>query len=56
MALVQESINSQERETPDYIQVDTHALKGTFVRGPQLADVPYPVQVEPNLVIEFYSR
>ncbi|AIL13249.1 30S ribosomal protein S4 [Candidatus Paracaedimonas acanthamoebae] len=56
MALVQESVNSQERETPDYIQVDTNALKGTFVRGPQLADVPYPVQMEPNLVIEFYSR
>lgn len=56
MAMVQESVNSQERETPDYIQVDTNALKGTFVRGPQLADVPYPVQMEPNLVIEFYSR
>ncbi len=56
MAMVQESVNSQERETPDYIQVDTNSLKGTFVRGPQLADVPYPVQMEPNLVIEFYSR
>ncbi|OJX10204.1 MAG: 30S ribosomal protein S4 [Caedibacter sp. 37-49] len=56
MAMVQESVNSQERETPDYIQVDANSLKGTFVRGPQLADVPYPVQMEPNLVIEFYSR
>jgi len=56
MALVQEAVNSSERETPEYIQVDTNALKGTFVRGPQLADVPYPVQMEPNLVIEFYSR
>ncbi len=45
-----------ERDIPDYIQVDHGAMKGTFVRGPQLADVPYPVKMEPNLVIEFYSR
>jgi len=38
------------------MEVDFSALKGTFVRVPQFADVPYPVQMEPNLVIEFYSR
>jgi len=32
------------------------AAKGTFVRAPKLSDVPYPVQMEPNLVVEFYSR
>lgn len=56
MALVLEAIDSPERDTPEYLSVDGKALKGTFVRGPKLADVPYPVQMEPNLVIEFYSR
>ncbi|MCW2245341.1 small subunit ribosomal protein S4 [Azospirillum fermentarium] len=56
MALVLEAIASGERDIPDYLNVDTSALKGTFVRVPLLADVPYPVQMEPNLVIEFYSR
>lgn len=51
-----EAVQSQEREVPDYIEVDHKNMKGTFVRGPELADVPYPVQMEPNLVIEFYSR
>lgn len=51
-----EAVQSQEREVPGYIEVDHKNMKGTFVRGPELADVPYPVQMEPNLVIEFYSR
>ncbi len=45
-----------ERDVPDYLKVDVAALKGTFVRAPGLADVPYPVQMEPNLVVEYYSR
>ena len=56
MILVLEAISSGERDVPDYLEVDTGALKGRFVRAPALADVPYPVQMEPNLVIEFYSR
>ncbi len=56
MALVLEAISSGERDIPDYLEVDTGALKGRFVRTPLLADVPYPVQMEPNLVVEFYSR
>jgi small subunit ribosomal protein S4 len=56
MPLVLEAIESPERDVPDYLDVDHSALKGTFVRTPQLADVPYPVHMEPNLVIEFYSR
>ncbi|MDX2101616.1 MAG: 30S ribosomal protein S4 [Alphaproteobacteria bacterium] len=56
MAVVLESMQSPERDVPDYISVDTQAFKGMFVRAPKLADVPYPVQMEPNLVIEFYSR
>ncbi len=45
-----------ERDVPDYIQVDHKAGKATFLRVPKIEDVPYAVQMEPNLVIEFYSR
>ena len=54
--MVLEAIDSPEREVPDYVEVDYRKMKGTFIRTPKLADVPYPVQMEPNLVIEFYSR
>ena len=54
--LFQESIISQEREIPEYLEVDTKEYKGRFLRAPLLHDVPYPVTMEPNLVIEFYSR
>jgi small subunit ribosomal protein S4 len=47
---------SAERGVPDYLSLDEKGLKGIFVRAPKLGDVPYPVQMEPNLVVEFYSR
>ena len=50
------SVDSQEREVPDYIDSDLKSRKATFLRIPRLEDVPYPVQMEPNLVVEFYSR
>jgi len=56
MALILESVQSGERDIPDYLSLDKAKLVGTFVRAPALADVPYPVQMEPNLVVEFYSR
>jgi len=56
LGLVLEAAASAERQVPDYLAVDHKSMKGTFVRGPKLADVPYPVQMEPNLVVEFYSR
>lgn len=56
MALVLEAIQSGERDTPDYVEVDYNGLKGTFIRGPKLSDVPYGAQMQPNLVIEYYSR
>jgi small subunit ribosomal protein S4 len=56
MALILEATKSPERDVPDYLQVDHDAMKGKFMRAPKLADVPYPVKMEPNLVIEFYSR
>lgn len=50
------SVESGEREVPEYIEADLKALKATFLRVPALEDVPYPVQMEPNLIVEFYSR
>jgi small subunit ribosomal protein S4 len=56
MALVLEAAASGERDVPDYLEIDHDRMKGRFVRAPKPADVPYPVTMEPTLVIEFYSR
>jgi small subunit ribosomal protein S4 len=56
LAIIVEAAGSPERDIPEYLNVDLKDMKGSFVRAPKLADVPYPVQMEPNLVIEFYSR
>ena len=56
LPLVLAAIESPERDLPDYVDVDVKKMRGTYVRAPKLADVPYPVQMGPNLVIEFYSR
>lgn len=56
LASVIEALALPERDTPDYVEVDVKKCSATFLRGPGLEDVPYPVQMEPNLVIEFYSR
>ena len=56
LPLVLLAIESVERELPGYVNVDYKKMRGTFLRTPVLADVPYPVPMEPNLVIEFYSR
>ncbi|MAY31930.1 MAG: 30S ribosomal protein S4 [Pseudomonadota bacterium] len=56
MALVLEAVQSAEREVPDYLDVDNGKLTVTFVRTPGLSDVPYPVVMEPNLVVEFYAK
>jgi small subunit ribosomal protein S4 len=55
MALVLEAQQSSERDTPDYIEIDSRHLSARFVRAPELAEVPYPVKMEPNLVIEYYA-
>ena len=47
---------SNERDVPDYVDVDHKHMSSTFKRVPKLSDVPFPVQMEPNLVVEFYSR
>ena len=54
--MVIESTENPEREIPEYLQVDLKAKKGTYIRKPAFSEVPYPVQMEVNLVIEFYSR
>ncbi|MBL4906819.1 MAG: 30S ribosomal protein S4, partial [Sneathiella sp.] len=56
MALVLEAAGSAERDIPEYMDVDHSAMKGTFNTIPGLSEVPYPVVMEPNLIVEFYSR
>ena len=51
-----EATQLAERDVPDYVEVDHNKMTATYVRVPALSDVPYPVQMEPNLVVEFYSR
>ena len=51
-----ESVQHPERDVPEYLSFDNRGLRAQFVRTPKLQDVPYPVQMEPNLVIEYYSR
>jgi small subunit ribosomal protein S4 len=56
MNVVLEAIQNTERDLPEYLTVDHNKLTASLTRIPQLAEVPYPVQMEPNLVVEFYSR
>ena len=56
MSLVLEAVDLAERDVPDYIDADHSKMKATYNRVPAFADVPYPVIMEPNLVVEFYSR
>jgi small subunit ribosomal protein S4 len=55
MALVLEALQSSERDFADYVEVDTKAMSARFIRQPELSEVPYPVKMEPNLVVEFYA-
>ncbi len=56
LVLVLEAVQSTERDVPDYLEADHNKMTVRFARIPQLSDVPYPVVMEPNLVVEFYSR
>ena len=56
LALVLEASGSGERDVPDYLEIDHDRMRGRFIRAPKPTDVPYPVSMEPNLVIEYYSR
>ena len=56
LALVLEAIGSPERDVPGYLAVDHSKLTAEFVRTPSLSDVPYPVMMEPHLVVEYYAK
>ncbi|MEL6207277.1 MAG: 30S ribosomal protein S4, partial [Pseudomonadota bacterium] len=54
--IVLESVGLAERDVPDYVEADHNKMTATFVRTPGLGDIPYAVQMEPNLVIEYYAQ
>ncbi|MGD9845145.1 MAG: 30S ribosomal protein S4 [Variibacter sp.] len=56
LAIVIEATQLAERDVPDYIEVDHSKMTAKLSRVPQIGDVPYPVQMEPHLVVEYYSR
>ena len=56
LAFIDIALANKEREVPEYLQVDEKNKKVKFVRIPKLEEVPYPVVMEPNLVVEYYSR
>ena len=56
IAVVIEATQLAERDVPDYIDADHSKMIATFVRTPGLGDVPFAVQMEPNLVIEYYAQ
>jgi len=53
---IEATVSKMDRAVPDYISFDAGAKKGSFIRVPNLAEVPYPCQIDPQLVVEFYSR
>ena len=56
MNMVLEAMKNAERTVPDYLEMDNESLKAKYIRVPKFMEIPYPVKMEPNLVIEFYSR
>ncbi|MFT0892155.1 30S ribosomal protein S4 [Pseudochelatococcus sp. G4_1912] len=56
LVVVLEAMALAERDVPDYVEADHNKVSARFVRVPSLSDVPYPVHMEPHLVVEFYSR
>ena len=56
LALVLEAVDLAERDVPDYVEADHTKMTARYVRQPAFAEVPYPVVMEPNQVVEFYSR
>ncbi len=56
LAVLQAAVELAERDVPEYLDADLKEKKVTFLRTPQLSDVPYATQMEPNLIVEFYSR
>ena len=56
LVVIDGSLQSKERDVPEYIQLDDKNKTAKLIRIPKFSEVPYPVIMEPNLVIEYYSR
>ena len=56
LTFIEGSLQSKERDVPEYIQIDDKNKTAKLLRKPKFSEVPYPVIMEPNLVIEYYSR
>ena len=56
LTIIVGSLISKEREVPDYIKMDEKNKQATLTRVPKFSEVPYPSIMEPNLVVEYYSR
>ena len=56
LVVIDGALQSKERDVPDYIQLDDKNKTAKLVRIPKFSEVPYPIVMEPNLVIEYYSR
>ncbi len=56
LTIIEGCLNSKERDVPEYIQSDGKNKTAKLIRVPKFADIPYPAQMEPKLVIEYYSR
>ncbi len=56
LAVVQQADEDPSRDVPEYLDVDSKARKAVFLRVPRLEDIPYATQMEPQLVVEYYSR
>jgi small subunit ribosomal protein S4 len=56
LTVVLEAAQLAERDVPDYLEVDHSKMTAKYARIPHLSDVPFPVQMEPHLIVEFYSR
>ena len=56
LAVIDGSLQSKERDVPEYIQLDNKNKSAKLVRVPKFSEVPFPVIMEPSLVIEYYSR
>ena len=56
LTVIDGALQSKERDVPEYIQLDDKNKTAKLIRVPKFAEVPYPIIMEPNLVIEYYSR
>ena len=56
MTIILGALFNKEREIPEYIQMDEKNKRAKLIRVPEFSEIPYPTIMEPNLVIEYYSR